>query len=400
MLDLEKLNRLGIWITVGLLAVLAAGYMDSDNVNSELFYVHFFLFSAATLVRLFFGIASSNYKFNLTLDFALSTYIFALFPPALGIICHITQAATLTILYQPVQIKPRLIYFHNLTPLFTLCLGALRGILFALDIKFSLLQFNEFSPAQYGLIMAFSAMAIGYYFLDRIPYSYESLRTKLALKEKKWTLDVLSLLSHNIRTPISAISQRIAILHLKIDQGLPITYEDIESLENSNNNVQNVLHQLLDTTARNAIRASNKSTTNLAYLINHIEEKDISIVNTHKVDFEMPTTSAISLQLCLDSLLSNARKYGNGFIKILIEEYVSEHCYTITVADNGAGMTPEQIEDYGTPFNKKTTSGGTGLGVYFTLGIIKELGWTWELKSQIGEGTQVGIRIPKTTLFV
>jgi|SaaInl59LU_5_DNA_1037362.scaffolds.fasta_scaffold21063_2 signal transduction histidine kinase len=95
----------------------------------------------------------------------------------------------------------------------------------------------------------------------------------------------------------------------------------------------------------------------------------VVLENLDGVDFNLSSTNASALQLCLESLLSNAFKYGGTDVRLTIISRKTD--FMITVKDNGQGMSAKQIESYGTPFNHSKTSGGTGLGVYFTLQLIK-----------------------------
>ncbi|MGA8891466.1 MAG: ATP-binding protein [Anaeromyxobacteraceae bacterium] len=64
-----------------------------------------------------------------------------------------------------------------------------------------------------------------------------------------------------------------------------------------------------------------------------------------------------------------------------------------TVADTGAGIPAEQLGRIFDPFFS-TKSGGTGLGLAFTLQVIQEHGGTIQCQSDVGRGTSFAVHLP------
>jgi signal transduction histidine kinase len=60
---------------------------------------------------------------------------------------------------------------------------------------------------------------------------------------------------------------------------------------------------------------------------------------------------------------------------------------TLTVEDDGTGMTPEQIAEAGVPF-RSGREGGTGLGLALARGVARQHGGELRLESRPGHGTQ------------
>lgn len=248
-----------------------------------------------------------------------------------------------------------------------------------------------------GLIALFFCITILSYQIYNRARMYEELLKDMAVKEKNWTLELLSLLSHNIRTPITTMSNRIEIMRMKSETGSEISLKDIISLQQSNDNVSKIINQLLNNTARTQIRDKH-GVISLESALEMLDLTGVVLENLDGVDFNLSSTNAIALQLCIESLLSNAFKYGGTDVRLTIISGKTD--FMITVKDNGQGMSAKQIESYGTPFNHSKTSGGTGLGVYFTLQLIKEKGWDWSLESTEGEGTKATLIIPRSKLLI
>jgi len=66
----------------------------------------------------------------------------------------------------------------------------------------------------------------------------------------------------------------------------------------------------------------------------------------------------------------------------------------LEVSDTGSGLTPEQLKRMFEPFNT-TKSRGLGLGMPYAQKLIEEHGGCISVESQLGEGTQVRIALPR-----
>lgn len=68
---------------------------------------------------------------------------------------------------------------------------------------------------------------------------------------------------------------------------------------------------------------------------------------------------------------------------------------TLSVADEGVGISPEEMAHLTDPFfTTKRDAGGTGLGLSVSAGIVKEHGGTLDFVSAPGEGTVVTLTLP------
>ncbi len=68
----------------------------------------------------------------------------------------------------------------------------------------------------------------------------------------------------------------------------------------------------------------------------------------------------------------------------------------ITVADNGAGMAPNQIKELFRPF-RTTKPNGTGLGLVISRKMLAGMGGSIDIESRKNEGTAAHIVIPHVT---
>jgi signal transduction histidine kinase len=94
------------------------------------------------------------------------------------------------------------------------------------------------------------------------------------------------------------------------------------------------------------------------------------------------------------NLLRNSREAmpGGGTVAVRTAR-AADGGAEVTVADSGSGIPPEQLERIFDPFFS-TKSGGTGLGLAFTLQVLKEHGGTVRCQSEVSRGTTFSVCIP------
>ena len=96
----------------------------------------------------------------------------------------------------------------------------------------------------------------------------------------------------------------------------------------------------------------------------------------------------------LINLLDNSMKYGYVNSLIEVRAYKENDCVLISVKDKGEGIAEENIKKLFDPFyrvSKKTSRelGSAGLGLTIVKSIVEKHGGNIEIKSKIGEGTEV-----------
>ena len=75
--------------------------------------------------------------------------------------------------------------------------------------------------------------------------------------------------------------------------------------------------------------------------------------------------------------------------------------YGIRIRDNGRGIPQEEIDRITEPFymvdkSRSRKEGGAGLGMSLCQRILQLHGGSWKVKSTLGEGTEILIRLPLT----
>lgn len=95
------------------------------------------------------------------------------------------------------------------------------------------------------------------------------------------------------------------------------------------------------------------------------------------------------------NLLSNARKALKDVPTPLLHlGFQVEHSIVVCqVADNGCGMSPEQVRSIFVPFSSGFSE-GTGLGMSLVFQFVQRMGWYIDLESELDRGTRIRLKIP------
>jgi len=117
----------------------------------------------------------------------------------------------------------------------------------------------------------------------------------------------------------------------------------------------------------------------------------------------LPTVRGDRSQLLqvIDNLLSNAVRYGctGAGSKVRLSAASSDGWVTLTVTDHGPGIPREHLPRvterfYRVDAARSRESGGTGLGLAIVKHIVERHRGTLEIKSIVGQGTSVSVRLP------
>ena len=230
----------------------------------------------------------------------------------------------------------------------------------------------------------------------------KALRQAVKSGQEKETF--LSLMSHDMRTPMTAI---FGLTQLSLgESGVPDAVRDnLEKIQTSSRYLMMLIEEILETSRINAgkivsvcqpVRENTLLETIGTIITERCREagqKFSSEIHGSRNTYVMMDTEHV--ERILMNLLSNAVKFtpAGGQIKLDINVRYGgnlvEHTYT--VADTGRGISEGFLSKMFLPFEQEEdfeeAHQGTGLGLYICKNLVDLLGGTITCSSKLGEGT-------------
>ncbi len=223
-------------------------------------------------------------------------------------------------------------------------------------------------------------------------------RRQLVTAEKLAALGELTAgVAHEINNPTQVMLGNLDVLISELGEKLDPVRPEIDLVVEQIYRIQAIIEKLLkyarpdeyagyltDVDVNQVI----KDTVSLVSHLQKIRPFDL------KLDLKAAKTIVINaqeLQQVLVNLISNAAHAlpkDNGRITICSENW-EPHGVTVTVADNGSGMSEEQCSQIFNPFYSTKRNGeGTGLGLSVSYGLIRRYGGDITVASELGVGTR------------
>jgi two-component system NtrC family sensor kinase len=215
--------------------------------------------------------------------------------------------------------------------------------------------------------------------------------------------------AHEINNPLAIINQQAGLVQdfLEMSDAFPHKQRVTEALEGVQNSVDRckvITHRLLGFAHQTDVR---------------IEEVNINALLHDVVDFlaEEAACSQIRIEFILDreirhiysdrgellqiflNITGNALDALNALSRggniTLSSSQVDSETVRVCIADNGPGMTPKVQRHIFDPFfTTKETGRGTGLGLSIVYGLIRKLGGTVNVVSEVNRGAAFEVDLP------
>ncbi|MGA8610451.1 MAG: PAS domain-containing sensor histidine kinase [Xanthobacteraceae bacterium] len=220
----------------------------------------------------------------------------------------------------------------------------------------------------------------------------------------------LATMSHELRTPLNAVIGFSEMLMkeevLALDQKRRNEYAAL--INDSGRHLLGVVNGILD---MSKIETDNFEITAEplapAQVIAHCCElvalpaSEAGVLLETSVGGDLPEMIADrrALSQILLNLLSNAIRFSNRGGKVVVGAHPEAGVVIFTVEDNGVGMSDEDLRRIGEPYFQARASydrrhGGTGLGLSIVKGLVRLHGGELSIRSRVGEGTRVSVRLP------
>jgi len=242
-----------------------------------------------------------------------------------------------------------------------------------------------------------------------------NMKEELEEKVKERTVEIENLLTqknaficqlgHDLKNPIGPILTLLP--ELKEDLKDPKLLEIIDVLDRNVNHMKNLVTKTIKLGRLNSPNVQlNLEDINLESQVNEIiqrnrllfNEKNIEIDNNIPGDFIIKADK-LQLTELFDNLTSNSVKYSPDGGKITIDVKKDENIVNVSIHDDGAGMTEEQLGHLFEEFYKADKSrhdfDSSGLGMPIAKRIVeKHGGKIWAESPGLGKGTTIFFTIP------
>lgn len=236
---------------------------------------------------------------------------------------------------------------------------------------------------------------------------FRDITKELALQQAKD--DFISIASHQLRTPATAVKQYVGMFlegyagHLTPNQKklLKKAYE-------SNERQLTIIEDLLKVARVDAGNIKlNISTTDLVMILEDVVSDLASKATSRRQTIKLSSSSAEvavnidadRMRMVFENLIDNAIKYTPEGKKIEVKIRRFINVAEVSVIDEGVGIARADIDKLFRKFSRvpnalSIESGGTGLGLYWAERIIKLHKGHIKVSSKLGKGSTFRVRLP------
>jgi len=198
--------------------------------------------------------------------------------------------------------------------------------------------------------------------------------------------EMLSGISHDLRTPLTRLKLQLAMLKQK-DLSEKMS-KDIDEMEKMlNDYLQFAKNQVQENTSKIDLLILFSS------IKNQFNDAKLTIVNEDKIELE---GRPIALKRSFENIIQNGLTYGN---KVFVYIQKGNNKALITIDDDGPGIPEEQYKNVFKPFfrldkSRSLNQSGVGLGLAIVEDIINSHGGSIQLGKSKLNGLQVKISLP------
>lgn len=237
-------------------------------------------------------------------------------------------------------------------------------------------------------------------------YQNEKIRAESANRSKS---EFLANMSHELRTPLNAIIGFSEVMQAGLfgKLGSEKYSEYANDIHTSGKYLLDVINDILDMSKIEAGRLElQKEDVDLYAIVSDAlrvvqakaDEENIKLNNNVTSDSTCLSDKRALKQVLLN-IFSNAIKFSDNGGEIVVDVAQNDQGTRISIADNGIGITSEDLEKIGRPFeqveNQLTKSRcGSGLGLAISRSLVELHGGELLIDSQVNVGTTVVVSLP------
>jgi two-component system sensor histidine kinase KdpD len=238
--------------------------------------------------------------------------------------------------------------------------------------------------------------------IERTQFLAERDAAKLVREKADLANTLLASLSHDLRTPLTAI--KVAVENLRDDLPTEQRREQVALATTELDRLTRLFQDILDMARIDAAALEiDRQWVTPADIVDAAGAHARHALDGHIVRVEADAESQVQIDprlasVALSHLLENAAKYSPPDREILIDAQVDADGLRVAVTDHGAGLDPAELEHLFERFYRgraaRLASSGTGMGLSITRGLLAAAGgrvWTENVR---GAGARFSMVVP------
>jgi two-component system sensor histidine kinase KdpD len=240
--------------------------------------------------------------------------------------------------------------------------------------------------------------------LDRFRLGAEAEQARLLAESEKLSKALLNSISHELRTPISAITAAASTLAGLQPDAQPAMQKTLAGeIQESAARLNRLVGNLLDMTRLESGKVKPRlEWCDVADLVNVALRRNEAELARHPVKVQLPKglplvrMDFVLIEQALNNLLLNAAAYTAEGTPVKITAAGGAGEVSLTVADRGPGLPPESLPHVFEKFYRVPGAppGGTGLGLSIVKGFVEAHGGRVEARNREGGGAQFTLYLP------
>ncbi|MBS1506877.1 MAG: HAMP domain-containing histidine kinase [Bacteroidetes bacterium] len=238
-------------------------------------------------------------------------------------------------------------------------------------------------------------------------------RNEELIKLNREKLQIVSLVSHDLKGPFNRIFALIQLMNLGKSNLTDEQKEYLDKIHQIAADGLGMIRNLLDhRRLEDKGIELNEIVLDFNALATSLVKNYRSIAEKKSIDIEYQSTGTILIKAdklylsrVIENLLSNAIKFSADHKKVFVQLELLSDDIQLTIRDEGPGISEEDQAKLFQRFQKLTArpTGGessTGLGLFIVKTILEKLGGTIECQSVLGEGASFVVRLPKKNFSI
>ncbi len=291
-----------------------------------------------------------------------------------------------------------------------------KGLMITILLIIGILLFSYLAFISMGWWIKLSHLVLSIFVVYYIcvPFrAIEEYQTRYAIQEESKLLkqvdnlkqNFISLMSHDLKTPVAKIAGIADILKIKFNN-TPEQMELIDNVVNSTKELNNFINSILDLTKIESQNLTlHKESKDINKIIEGIVEKLEFEAGSKQMKFEMELSPLYPIQVdtvlmnrVISNLIENAIKYAGKGKTIFVKTWDDADWVYVEVKDNGLGIGPDDLAHIFDKFYRVKNDSthaikGSGLGLYLVKYFIELHNGVISASSQPAEGTSFTIKL-------